>query len=93
MADIRITVPEQLPVYPMREQVMFPYMVFPLFIQAEEMPLIDEALRGDHLLGLVSCLSRPAVPFRDLSPDRDVCRINQVLPVSRRGVQGGRRRG
>ena len=69
-----------LPIYPMREQVMFPYMVFPLFIQAQEMPLIDEALRGEHLLGLVSCLSvgRPS-RFEDLSRIGTVCRINQIF--------------
>lgn len=32
---------EQFPVYPMREQVSFPHMVFPLFVGKEEVELID----------------------------------------------------
>jgi ATP-dependent Lon protease len=64
----------------MREQVMFPHMVFPLFIQPDEMPLIEEAMRSDHLLGLVMCSSNhePLV-FQDLAKVGTVCRINQVF--------------
>ncbi|WP_081703047.1 endopeptidase La [Desulfuromonas sp. TF] len=73
-------IPQMLPIYPMREQVMFPHMVFPLFIQPDEMPLIEEAMRSDHLLGLVMCSSNhePLV-FQDLAKVGTVCRINQVF--------------
>jgi ATP-dependent Lon protease len=64
----------------MREQVMFPHMVFPLFIQPNEMPLIEEAMRSDHLLGLVMCSSnREPLLFEDLAKVGTVCRINQVF--------------
>jgi ATP-dependent Lon protease len=69
-----------LPIYPMREQVMFPYMVFPLFIQAHEMSVIDKAMQGDHLLGLVSCVAGGRLcRFEDLSRVGTVCRINQIF--------------
>lgn len=72
-------IPPLLPIYPMREQVMFPHMVFPLFIQPDEMPLIEEAMRSDHLLGLVMCSDHKPVIFEDLAKVGTVCRINQVF--------------
>jgi ATP-dependent Lon protease len=73
-------IPSHLPIYPMREQVMFPHMVFPLFVQPEEMPLVEEAMRSDHLLGLATCAA-PSAPFyfEDLAKVGTVCRINQVF--------------
>jgi ATP-dependent Lon protease len=89
-------IPSILPIYPMREQVMFPYMVFPLFIQPEEMSLIDEAMRGEHLLGLVTCIvSGSFCRYEDLSPIGTVCRINQIFRFPEGGckvvVEGIRR--
>jgi ATP-dependent Lon protease len=80
MAEIRIIVPEDLPVYPMREQVIFPHMVFALFVQPAGMPLIDEALRGDHLLVIASCFAVD-VPchWLDLARIGTLCRINRIF--------------
>ena len=73
-------IPPLLPIYALREQVMFPHMVFPLFIQPDEMPLIEEAMRSDHLLGLVMCSSNHVpLTFQDLAKVGTVCRINQVF--------------
>ena len=80
MAEIRITVPEQLPVYPMHEQVIFPYMVFPLFVAAADMPLVDEALRGDHLLAITSCFTNdPPCRWTELARIGTLCRINRIF--------------
>lgn len=73
-------IPSLLPVYPMRDQCMFPHMVFPLFIQPEEMPLIEEAMRSDHLLALATCtVPNASFHFEDLAKVGTVCRINQVF--------------
>ena len=75
-----LTTPTVLPIHPMREQVMFPHMVLPLFIRAEEMSLVDEAMRHEHLVGLVSCFS-PGETCRveGLAHIGTVCRINQIF--------------
>jgi len=72
--------PSELPVFPMREQVVFPHMVFPLFVQPEEMPVIDEAMKREHLMALSIC-SVGTGPFyyEDLARVGTLCRINQIF--------------
>ena len=60
-----LTVPEELPIYPVQEQVVFPHMVFPLFVEAKDMPLIDEALHDDHLIGLLKVIDTAKPPTPD----------------------------
>ncbi len=72
--------PPTLPVYPLRDQVVFPHMMFPLFVDAEAMGLIEEALRGDHLLAVAACFKERGVcAFDDLPRIATACRINQVF--------------
>jgi ATP-dependent Lon protease len=74
------SIPQTLPVYPVREQIVFPHMVFPMFIPLEGMAVVNEAMRSDHLIGLVSCGSE-AEPCRyeELARIGTVCRINQIF--------------
>ncbi len=75
-----LPVPTMLPIYPMREQVLFPHMVFPLFVKSGEMPLLDEALRGDHLLGVVTCFSTEGdCRWEELARIGTLCRINSIF--------------
>ncbi|AMV71934.1 endopeptidase La [Desulfuromonas carbonis] len=88
--------PEQFPVYPMREQVSFPHMVFPLFVGREEMALLDAALRADHLLVIVTCFStRLPCAWHDLAPIGTLCRINRIFRLQdgscKATVEGGQR--
>src|SRR5512136_159440 len=47
--------PETLPVIPVRDIVVFPYMVIPLFISREKsVRALEEALSGDRLVFLVA---------------------------------------
>ena len=47
--------PEMLPVIPVRDIVVFPYMVIPLFISREKsVRALEEALSGDRLVFLVA---------------------------------------
>ena len=75
-----LTVPEELPIYPVQEQVVFPHMVFPLFIDAGDMPLIDEAMHDDHLIGLLKTVDdeAPATPD-NLARIGTICHINKVF--------------
>ncbi|MCG8588783.1 MAG: endopeptidase La [Proteobacteria bacterium] len=48
-------VPEELPVLPLREFVVFPYMVLPLFVARDRsMAAVEDALAGDRLVLLVA---------------------------------------
>jgi len=80
MTDPSLPASRKLPVFPMREQALFPHMVFPLFVQAEEMSAIDEAMRGDHLLVLVTCPAATGeIFFEDLSHIGTLARITQLF--------------
>ncbi len=49
------SIPEELPIVPLREMVVFPYMVLPLFVVRERsIAAIEEAMAGDRLLLLVA---------------------------------------
>jgi ATP-dependent Lon protease len=74
-------IPEILPVYPLREQVVFPHMVLPLFISSAGMATVEAALRSDRHLFVVTWCSAPAEPifFEDLSRIGTLCRINQTV--------------
>jgi len=51
----RFDVPEELPVLPLRELVVFPYMVLPLFVAREHsIAAVEAAMAGDRLLFLVA---------------------------------------
>src|SRR5215472_1512006 len=51
----KFEVPEELPLLPLREYVVFPYMVLPLFVGREpSMAAVDDALAGDRLVLLVA---------------------------------------
>jgi ATP-dependent Lon protease len=80
MFEKALSIPPVLPIHPMREQVMFPHMVFPLFVQAAAMPMVDEAMRGEHLLGLVACFGAgETCRLEEFSRIGTVCRINQIF--------------
>ncbi|MBS3956804.1 MAG: endopeptidase La [Clostridiales bacterium] len=49
------SIPEVLPLIPLRDLVLFPNLVVPLFVGRERSMLaLEEALRGDHLVALVT---------------------------------------
>jgi ATP-dependent Lon protease len=48
-------IPGELPILPLRESVVFPYMVMPLFVTREKsVAAIEDALAGDRLLLLIA---------------------------------------
>lgn len=50
-----VVIPDQLPILPLRDFVVYPYMVTPLIIaRYKSMRLVDEVMDGDKLLGLVA---------------------------------------
>ncbi|NNL65540.1 MAG: AAA family ATPase, partial [Myxococcales bacterium] len=73
-------VPNELPVLPLREFVVFPYMVLPLFLFREEsIAAVEDALAGDRLI-LLAAQRDPEI--EDPSPD-DLHRVGTVAMVMR----------
>jgi ATP-dependent Lon protease len=74
------SIPDELPLVPLRELVVFPYMVMPLFVARERsIAAVEEAMAGDRLLLLVA--QRDA-EIEDPEPD-DLYRVGTVVMVLR----------
>jgi ATP-dependent Lon protease len=75
-----LAIPEELPVLPLREMVVFPYMVLPLFVARDRsIAAVEDALAGDRLLLLVA---QRDGEIEDPGPD-DLYRIGAVVTVMR----------
>jgi ATP-dependent Lon protease len=73
-------IPEELPVLPLRDMVVFPYMVLPLFVaRARSIAAIEDAMAGDRLL-MVTSQRDPDI--ENPEPD-DLFRVGTVVMVMR----------
>src|SRR5690242_1636153 len=53
--DEQLKIPEVLPVLPLRDIVIFPFMIVPLFVQREKsIRAVDQALAENRMIMLVS---------------------------------------
>jgi ATP-dependent Lon protease len=69
------TIPDALPVLPLRDTVIFPLTAVPLAVgQARSIQLVDDVMRGNRLLGLVA---QPDPAIEQAGPD-DVYRVGTV---------------
>src|ERR1700704_3951290 len=54
-AEQQLQIPDELPVLPLRDIVIYPYMIVPLFVSREKsIRAVDEAL-GQHRMILLTC--------------------------------------
>jgi ATP-dependent Lon protease len=73
-----LSLPETLPLLPIRDIVVFPYMVFPLFVSREKsIKSLEEALSKDRLIFLVA---QKKLSEEDPSP-KDLYRVGTVAVV------------
>ena len=80
MPNRPLTLPRIIPLYPLREQVAFPQMVFPLFVPPGDLPVIEEAMRSDRLLGVFALPdTEPPWHFEQLAKIGTLCRVNQLF--------------
>jgi ATP-dependent Lon protease len=80
VAPSEFTIPDELPVLALRELVVFPYMVLPLFVAREQsIAAVEDALAGDRLL-LLAAQRDPET--EDPEPD-DLYRVGTVAMVMR----------
>jgi ATP-dependent Lon protease len=53
--DQQLQIPEELPLLPLRDIVIYPFMIVPLFVSREKsIRAVDEAL-GEHRMILLDC--------------------------------------
>jgi ATP-dependent Lon protease len=79
-AQREFTIPSELPVLPLRELVVFPYMVLPLFVARDRsIAAVDDALASDRLLLLAA---QRDSEVEDPGPD-DLYQIGTVVMVMR----------
>ena len=75
-----LAIPEELPVLPQRDLVVFPYMTLPLFVVRERsIAAVEDALAGDRLL-LLATQRDPEI--EDPEPD-DLHAVGTVAMVMR----------
>jgi len=75
-----LSIPEELPLVPLREVAVFPYMVQPLFLaRARSIAALDDAMAGNRLLCLVS---QRESEIEDPGPS-DLYRVGTVVTVLR----------
>ena len=80
--------PEIVPIFPLRDQVVFPYMVFPLFVGIEAMPVVEEAMGGNQVIGLFYCArGGETCRLENLAPVGTACRITQVFRLPEGGAK------
>jgi ATP-dependent Lon protease len=79
-SDPEFEIPDELPVLPLREFVVFPYMVLPLFLTRESsIAAVEDALAGERLLVLVA---QRNPELEEPGPD-DLHRVGTVAMVMR----------
>lgn len=79
MPHTNIEIPEKLPLYPQKEMVPFPYMIFPLYVDERELRVFSEADNYEKYVAIV--LFRPDATgstLADISEIGTLCRVNQV---------------
>ena len=77
---LAFSLPDELPVLPLRDLVVFPYMVLPLFVAREQsIAAVEDALAGDRLVLL---LAQREGEVEDPEPD-DLYRVGTVAMVMR----------
>lgn len=74
----KMEIPIQIPILPMRDTVIYPFMVSPLFVaRKKSIQLIDDVLIGNRFLGLVA---QKDAELENPTPD-DIYRVGTVATV------------
>ncbi|MDP2728701.1 MAG: LON peptidase substrate-binding domain-containing protein, partial [Dehalococcoidia bacterium] len=74
-----VRIPEELPILPGKDTVIFPYMIVPTIVGQERLVrLINEAVVGDRIVGFVALRSER----EDTSPE-DLYQIGTAVQISR----------
>jgi len=84
MPHTNIDIPERLPLYPQKEMVPFPYMIFPLYMNERDLRVFSEADNYDKFVAIV--LLRPDAAgssrLEDVCEIGTLCRVNQIKKIA-----------
>jgi len=76
--DTQTTIPDVLPLIPLRDLIIFPNLVVPLFVGRERsINALEEAMRTDHLVALVT---QKAAELQDPGPE-DIYDVGCVVSI------------
>ena len=88
MTEIIINIPEIVPLYPLREMVAFPYMVFPIFLNADEVATFDESTRHNNMVALLKLKNEPHGEITPALHDiGTICKVTQLQKLSDGGAK------
>jgi ATP-dependent Lon protease len=73
----QIEIPEELPILTLKEQVAFPTLSMTLAVQAEATSLIEEAMKGDRIIGALGIRN----PVDDQAMTKRVFEIGTVIRI------------
>ncbi|MBJ6750885.1 endopeptidase La [Geomonas anaerohicana] len=86
--NITINMPEIVPLYPLREIIAFPYMVFTIFLKQEDMPPFEEAVLFNNLVALVKLKQEPTGElFSALHEIGTLCKVVQINKLAGGGAK------
>jgi len=84
------SIPQRLPCIPLKDTIIFPYVVAPLFLQSEEaLTVLNKSVLENSLIGCIyqrAHLPRDPRP-RELLPIGTACRILQLVKLPNRGMK------
>lgn len=82
------SIPEVLPLYPLRDMVAFPYMMFPLFLPDEELSAFEEAMRYQNFIALFrKRADARESPLSSYYETGAVCKVNQFVKLAEGGAK------
>jgi ATP-dependent Lon protease len=79
MTEITINIPEIVPLYPLREMVAFPYMIFPLYLNDSDLATFEENMMFSNMVALFKSREVAAgdlsSPFHEVGT---ICKVTQL---------------
>jgi len=86
--NITINMPEIVPLYPLREIIAFPYMVFTIFLKQDELAPFEEAALFNNLVALVKLKHEPETELLGaLHEIGTLCKVMQVNKLPQGGAK------
>jgi ATP-dependent Lon protease len=83
--DTTTNIPEILPLFPLKDVVAFPHMIFPLFLKEEELQAFEEAKRRQNFIALIKMREiQTGNLLVDLHEIGTVCKVMQLYKLGRR---------
>ncbi|BBA69466.1 endopeptidase La [Geobacter sulfurreducens] len=84
--SVSISVPAVLPLFPLREIVAFPYMIFPLFLKDDELTAFEDMLGHEQMVVLARTREEAASgQTPQLCEIGTLCKVNQIYRLPEGG--------